>query len=96
MAYDATKDPQSGYDVKGPFSFGTKGRVVTPSDTTDLDPYAKAVVVTAAGNLVILPVKNADGTTLTFTNAPVGFVPPYRVRRVLSTGTTASVATIDG
>lgn len=95
MAYDAAKDPLSGYDPTGPRSFGARGRAVTPSDTTDLDPYAKAIVVTVAGTIVILPAKNADGSTLTFQDCPVGFVPPFRVRRVLATGTTASVATID-
>lgn len=94
MVYDPAKDPvQSFRNSHG--NFGSVGRVVTPNDSTDLDPYAKAVVVTAAGNLVILPVQNADGTTITFTACPVGFVPPYRVRRVLSTGTSASVATVD-
>jgi hypothetical protein len=95
MPYDAAKDPLAGYDPKGPRSFGAKGRAVTPSNTVDLDPYAKAVVVTVAGDLTILPAKNADDATLTFEDCPVGFVPPFRVRRVLATGTTASVATID-
>lgn len=94
MSYDATKDPHAN-SAPARDLFGTKGRAITPSDTVDLNPYAKAIVVTAAGNLVILPAANADGSTITFTGAAVGFVPPYRVRRVLSSGTTASVATID-
>lgn len=94
MSYDSTKGGGA-MGVRDLASFGTKARVVTPHDTNDLDPYAKTIVVTAAGNLVILPMKNADGVTVTFTNAPVGFIPPYSVRRVLSTGTTASVATVD-
>lgn len=94
MAYTATKDPFPNASV-APDTFATKARAVSPSDGTDLDPYAKAIVVTATGNLVILPAKNADGTTITFAGCPVGFIPPYAVRRVLSTGTTATVATLD-
>jgi hypothetical protein len=94
MPYDKTQDPLTTFQgTQG--NFGSLGRVVTPSDTVDLAPYAKAIVVTAAGNLVILPVQNTDGTTITFTGVSPGFVPPYRVRRVYLTGTSASVATVD-
>lgn len=94
MPYDKTKDPNQTFQGSAG-NFGSIGTPVTPSDTVDLNPYAKAVVVTATGNLVILPVQNTDGTTITFTGVPVGFIPPYRVRRVYATGTTASVATVD-
>lgn len=93
MPYDPSKDPNAGKANSGA-SFGRKGAPITPNDNTDLAEYAKAIVVTAFGNLVILPVDNADGTTINFTGAPVGFVPPFQVRRVLATGTTASVASI--
>lgn len=91
MPFDPTKDRSWRAD-----SPGTSARAITPHDTNDLDPYAKAVCVTAAGNLVVLPAMNADGSTITFTAAPVGFVTPFRVRRVLATGTTASVCAVDG
>lgn len=94
MAYDAAKDPLKNA-VWSPASMGVKGRPVTPHNDNDLDPYAKAIVVVAAGNLVIIPAKNADDAPITFTACPVGFIPPYRVRRVKATGTTATVATID-
>lgn len=94
MPYSATDDPHTD-TMHGLMTLGRKGRAVVPSDATDIVPYAKAVVVTVAGNLVILPTQNADGQTITFTGAPVGFVPPYEVRRVYATGTTASVATVD-
>lgn len=95
--YDKNKDPWAGDVLENPEIFGSSGSNVTPSDTVDLTAYAKAVVVTVAGNLVILPSKNVDdgAHTITFTGCPVGFIPPYRVRRVLATGTTASVATVD-
>lgn len=77
-------------------SFGATGRVVTPSDSADLDPVAKAIQVVVAGNLVYVP-QNNDPTTgaITVTAAPVGFVPIHRVRRVKATGTTATVVTSD-
>lgn len=93
MPYDASKDKYAGQTADA-YSYGAKGAVVVPSDTVDLDPYAKSIVVTAAGNLVILPAANDDGATITFTDCGVGFSPPYRVRRVMATGTTATVATI--
>ena len=92
MPYDPSKDINSG--VPGSASFGRKGAAIIPHDSNDLAEYAKAIVVTAAGNLVILPVENADGTTVTFTGVSPGFIPPYQVRRVLATGTTASVASV--
>lgn len=95
MAYDATKDPHASADPTRE-TLGTKSNPITPSDSADLNPYPKAIVVTAAGNLVVLPLKNADGATVTFTGVAAGFVPPFRVRRVLSSSTTASVATVEG
>lgn len=75
-----------------PGGFGRKARIVTPS-ATDLDPIAKAVVCLTSGDITIVPPGNANGVTITFTGVPVGFIPPYRVRRV--TAATATVATID-
>lgn len=88
-------NPWSNDPPSDPVSFGTTGRVVTPSDTVDLAPYAKAIVVCAAGNVAVIPAGNLDAAPITFTTAPVGFIIPYRVRRVNATGTTATVATID-
>jgi hypothetical protein len=87
-------DPFSS-NASTPTSFGRKGAVVAPSDTADLATIAKAVVVCTAGNLAIVPAGNADNEIITFTGCPIGFVPPYIVRRVRSTGTTATVATVD-
>jgi hypothetical protein len=76
-------------------SFGRKGRVVTPSDTVDLDPIAKAIQVVSAGNLVYIPAGNSDANPITVTDAPVGYIPIHIVRRVKATGTTATVVTAD-
>lgn len=78
-----------------PSHFGTRGRLVTPSDLEDLEEVAKAVITATAGNLVIIPAGNADDQPLTFNDIPAGFLPPYRVRRVKATGTTATVYTVD-
>jgi hypothetical protein len=94
--YNSALDAYRSY-VSGTEMIGRNSVAVTPSDTVDLASYPKAVVVTVAGNLVVLPLMAADdgSHTITFTAAVVGFVVPFRVRRVLSTGTTASLATID-
>jgi hypothetical protein len=100
--YDRTKDPN-------PIRLGTnlrvraakvgvrarKGKAITPSDTVDLAKYASGVVCLTTGNLKLLPVENDDADTVTFTGCAVGFVPPFEVRRVFATGTTATVASVD-
>lgn len=76
-------------------TFGRKGSGVTPSDSTDLaGGPVKAVVTLTSGNLSILPADS--GSPISFIAVPVGFVPPFIVRRVLATGTTATVATVEG
>lgn len=91
MPYDATKDLKQ---YPGPTleTLARVGRVVTPSNTTDLDPYAKGVVCLTEGNISILPIMNADGATIDFVGVPAGYIPPFQVRRVMSTGTTCTVA----
>lgn len=94
MPYDASKDPYAN-DRSAPTGFPKMGRVVTPSDSVDLNPYARAIQVVAASNLKYLPSGNADDAPITVTGAPVGYTPPHQVRRVLATGTTATVVTVD-
>jgi hypothetical protein len=102
MPYDKTKDPNAFATNQAPRAKAErqaqrfpKGTAITPSDTVDLTSYANGIVVTAAGNLKLLPSQNDDADPITFTSAPVGFVPPFQVRRVFQTGTTASVASLD-
>jgi len=94
MPYDPTRDPFNAYNASRD-SFGAKGRQVTPHDVNDLNPYAKAIEVIAAGNLKYLPVGNADDAPIIITNAPFGYRPPHRVRRVFADGTTATVITVE-
>lgn len=93
MPYDRTKDPRAS-TAQDPNSFGRSGRAVTPHDSNDIDPYGRVVCLTT-GNISVLPVKNADGSPVAFVSVPAGYIVPFYVRRVLSTGTTATVATID-
>lgn len=78
-----------------PISLGSDGSAVSPSDSVNLDPPAKGVCVTditAGSNLSIVTLA---GNTIPFVSVSVGFVPPYHVKRVNSTGTTCTVYTID-
>lgn len=77
-------------------NFGQKGAQIVPSNDTDLVTVAKGLVVLAAGTLSFIPADNADDEEITYGSLPIGYVVPYFVRRVLSTGTTATVASIDG
>lgn len=80
------------YAARTASTFGRKGAAITPG-SSDLSGDPKAIVCTAAGNVTIVPHGNADATTLTFTGCPVGFIPPYVVRRVTAaTGSWATVA----
>lgn len=94
MPYDSSKDDYL-HSTPSMHTYGKKSRQVTPSDTDDLDPYAKAVVCAASGNVSVLPAENDDGDTVNFTGVPAGYVPPFHVRRVMSTGTNIAVYTID-
>lgn len=56
---------------------------VTPNDSTELE-YTRAVMVASAGNLAVRRIDNTDVVLA----VPAGLI-PIRVRRILSTGTTA-------
>ncbi len=71
--------------------FGRKGAVINPG-AADLPNVAKAIVCLQAGDVTLIPVENGDSGTITFSGCPVGFIPPYQVRRVTAaTGAWASV-----
>lgn len=93
--YDPTLDKYTTFAANLE-TFGVNSAAVAPSDTVDFTSYPKGIVVTVTGNLVVLPLKAADDGShlITFTAVAAGFIVPFRVRRVMSTGTTASVATI--
>lgn len=75
-----------------PSSFGTKGDPVTPGGSDIPGGPVKGVVMCGAGDITIVPEGNDVSVAIPFTGCPVGFIPPYRVRRVVSA--TAIVHTI--
>jgi len=62
---------------------------VTPSDSADL-PQFSVIYVGGAGSV---KVTTAQGSAVTFSGVNAGTVIPVRVRRVWSTGTTATLIT---
>ncbi|QRG04844.1 hypothetical protein EZH22_16985 [Xanthobacter dioxanivorans] len=97
MPYDPARDPLKGL-ASSLSSPARQLRLVVPSDTQDLDPYAKALWVYVAASVAggvasirITPVGAADGDFVTL-YAPPGLLPlpPCQVRRVWATGSTAT------
>lgn len=60
---------------------------VTPHDTNELGYLPRMLYVGGAGDLRVTMANDAD---VTFTAVPAGTQLPLRVRRVFSTGTTAT------
>ncbi len=99
MAYDTARDPLRGHAASAS-SPARLVRVLVPSDTLDLDPYAKSlwlyVPPDVAGGVASVRVTAAgtanDADTVEF-RALSGLqpLPPVQIRRVWSTGTTAGV-----
>jgi len=59
---------------------------VTPSDSGSLEGRVRALYIGTGG---VVSVKMADGSSVTFSGVPSGFL-PVTVAQVLATGTTAS------
>ena len=66
---------------------GTRHYVITPSDTTDLDPKPRGIRVLVSGDVAIRDEKGVDITYPVTAGETMGF----RAVRVLATGTTATV-----
>jgi hypothetical protein len=66
----------------------TTPQAVTPSDTVDLTNVTRALWVGGAGNINLI---FADGTTQLISGVPAGTLLPFRVSRVKSTTTTATL-----
>lgn len=87
--YDAAQDPyaQRSAEVS---SQARKVAAVTPSDSANLAPYAKALYIGGAGDVVVVPINATDDSqVVTFKAHPIGYM-PVQVRRVMATGTTAT------
>lgn len=70
--------------ILGPAS---RAFAITPNDSTDLTRWTRSVYVGGSGNLSVILV--GDTAAVTFTNLQAGYH-PLRVKRVRSTGTTAT------
>lgn len=81
----ANKYPIKSSDVSAP---PDDAYVVSPSDTTDFDPYFRGLYIGATGNVSIQTL--ASNTTITFVAVPAGTQLIIRGKRVNNTGTTAS------
>lgn len=80
-------DPYYNY----PQQMGTPARAaaaVTPSDTTDLSIYAKALYIGTAGDLEVTLTNMDDGTSVVLADHPAGYA-PLQVKRVWAAGTAA-------
>lgn len=69
-----------------------RGFSITPDNDDDLALNTRMIYVGGAGDItVIMAGETNDANTLLFKAVPVGTVLPIRVRRVLATGTTATL-----
>ncbi|BCH33125.1 hypothetical protein MesoLjLc_50550 [Mesorhizobium sp. L-8-10] len=87
--WDKTPDEQT---------FGRAGATITPNDNEDLETVSKGLYVLAEGTVAYIPANNegnSGAAILTTGSLTAGSVIPYFVRRVMSTGTSATVASID-
>jgi hypothetical protein len=88
-AYSSSKDP---FYLTGA-QLARKASNVTPSDSTDFDKYA-VIYCIAAGTVSFVPVDNDDSEAISMT-VGVGWQSPWQVRRVNSTGTSATFKTLE-
>ena len=61
---------------------------ITPSNSADLPVYARAIYVGVGGNITVD--MTDSGTNITFLAVPQGTILPVQVKRVYSTGTSAT------
>lgn len=66
----------------------TSAFLIQPSDDADLPEVTRAVHVNQSGTVTVLFADGAESVTLTLER---GAAYPYRLRRVLASGTTATV-----
>lgn len=70
-------------------SYPPHASAVTPSDSSNFD-VASTVYVGVAGDVVVIPWYPDGASAVTFVGLPAGATIPCLVRRVNSTGTTAT------
>jgi hypothetical protein len=66
---------------------GTRARAITPHNDNDLDIITRGLYVGVSGDIAAILADDTD--SVIFTAVPVGFF-PWRCKRILATGTTAT------
>lgn len=70
---------------------GERAAAVIPSNTADLLETPKAIYVGTGGDIAMIGDNEADGAVaVVWRNVPDGAIVPFRPRRIMATGTTAS------
>ena len=65
----------------------------TASDTVDMDPSARGIYIGGGGNVRVLMLGYSSASAdkaVTFSSCAAGTVLPFQIRRVFSSGTTAT------
>lgn len=92
MAYDFKKSSFPYGESSGARGEAAKDMVVLPkSDSTDLAVYPYAALVTADGTVTIVPEAHSDDTAVSLGTLTAGTVISCGIRRVMSTGTSATL-----
>lgn len=69
----------------------TRVTSIVPNDTNDLTDIPKGIYVGTGGDIAMIGLNApAEATGVVWKNVPAGSLIPFRARRVLATGTTAS------
>lgn len=70
---------------------GTRALAVVPSDTTDLNSIPKALYVGGGGDIMMIGTNAPGGSAgLLWKAVPTGAILPFRPRRILAAGTSAT------
>ena len=64
---------------------------VVPNDTTDFVQGATRAIYVGGAGTISLIMASGNALTMTVPINAIGFVIPYRVKRILATGTTATL-----
>lgn len=64
---------------------------ITPNNASDLVQPVRGIYIGSSGDLNIVALGDADGATQTLTAVPQGVIVPVITKRVMTTGTTASL-----
>ncbi len=60
---------------------------IVPNDSSDIEQMTRAIMVTGSGDVTIVM---KGGETLSLPNLSTGVIYPFRISRVMATGTTAT------